>query len=99
MRKITSQLTRFEEITEAKRAAKDYAVQLVTLTIEGEEIEYVVDGHHSYEAAILDGVEPEFEDVTDVYAGEIRYFGDQAWLNQNNCGEGWYELETGKEAW
>ena len=99
-RKITSQLTRIEEIVEAKQLAKDYEVQFVTLEIEGETIDYVIDGHHSYEAAKADGVEPDFVDMTDDFASEIKYFGgSQKWLDSHNNGEGWWELETGCPAW
>ena len=58
---ITSQDHRDEETIEAKRAAKDYAVTVSPeFEIDGETYQVIIDGHHSFEAAKLDGVEPEF---------------------------------------
>jgi hypothetical protein len=62
---ITSQDHRDEQIIEAKRTAKDYEVVLSPeFEIDGETYQVIIDGHHSFEAARLDGVEPEFRLAT-----------------------------------
>jgi hypothetical protein len=50
-----------EEIVAAKRASADYTVSLSpAFELFGEQVQLVMDGHHSYAAAVADGVEPEF---------------------------------------
>jgi len=80
---ITSQDHRDEETIEAKRAAKDYAVTVSPeFEIDGETYQVIIDGHHSFEAAKLDGVEPEFVIATAqdhdaigmIQRGEIDHF-------------------------
>jgi hypothetical protein len=62
---ITSQEHRDEETVEAKRAAKDYEVVLSPeFEIDGGVYQVIIDGHHSFEAARLDGVDPEFRIAT-----------------------------------
>ena len=99
MRYITSQLERIESIVHEKQEAKDYEVSIVVLTVDGEEIALVIDGHHSHEAAKRDGVEPAYKDVTDDYAREINHLGGNGFCDAHNCGEGWWEINTGKAAW
>lgn len=99
MRRITSQLFRDDARVEAKRADRDYAVQYVELECEGETLHLVIDGHHSHEAAKLDGVEPEWVEVTADYASEIEHLGGLGFCDAHDAGEGWWELETGQPAW
>lgn len=88
-----------DAIVEAKRAAKDYAVQFVALEIDGVEYRYVIDGNHSLAAAVADGVEPEFVDVTDQYAGEIAHLGALRWLESHHGGDDAYDPLTGICIW
>lgn len=100
MRYITSQLERLESVVAAKQAAEDYEVRFVELTMDdGETIRLVIDGHHSHEAAKRDGADIDWIDVTDEYATEIRHLGGNGFCDAHSCGEGWWEIETGKAAW
>lgn len=59
---ITSQHYLNDEIVEEKRAAQDYVVTLSPeFEYAGERYQVIIDGTHSFAAALLDGVEPEFE--------------------------------------
>jgi len=46
-----------------------------------------------------DGATVEWIDVTDEYAGEIQHLGGNGFCDAHNCGDGWWELETGRMAW
>jgi hypothetical protein len=54
------------EIVEHKREAEDYTVQIITVQVDGEDAALIVDGHHSFHAARLDSVEPEFVEFNDL---------------------------------
>lgn len=59
---ITSQEFRDEAIVAEKIANQDFAVFLSPVfEIGGEEYQVILDGHHSYAAAIAAGVSPDFE--------------------------------------
>jgi len=59
---ISAQEYRNEEIVAEKIVASDFTVSLSPVfEVDGEEYQVVLDGHHSYQAAIEAGVEPEFE--------------------------------------
>jgi hypothetical protein len=71
---ITNQLRIDPQIVEAKRGTKDYQVQVSPVIMDvvtGKQYRVVIDGHHSLEAARLDGVPPEL--VEGGY-GESDYF-------------------------
>jgi hypothetical protein len=71
---ITNQLRLDPEIVEAKRGTKDYTVQVSPVIMDvvtGKQYRVVIDGHHSLEAARLDGVPPAL--VEGGY-GESDYF-------------------------
>ena len=62
---ITSQSHKDDAIVNAKRAAKDYVVTVSPMfAIDGEWYQVILDGHHSFEAAIRDGVDPEYREAT-----------------------------------
>lgn len=62
---ITSQSHRDLKTVNEKRAAKDYTVLLSPeFEVDGETYQVVLDGHHSFEAARRDEVEPEFNVAT-----------------------------------
>lgn len=100
---ISSQRKRIEHIVNEKRIAKDYEV-LVSPEFEydGETYRVVLDGHHSYEAAIADGVEPEFitGDARDhdaiglIAKGEIEWF-----LETTQMEDEYYDVATGRDIW
>ena len=57
---ISSQRYIDQAIVDEKIASEDYAVSFVWLTIDGTSVKHIVDGHHSYAAAIVAGVSPEW---------------------------------------
>ncbi len=103
MQTISSQHFRDEDIVQAKRDAQDYEVFVSpAFEFDGQMIRVVLDGHHSYDAAILDGVSPEFieQDASDndkiglINAGELEDFLEAAYVDGD-----WYNIETGKDVW
>ena len=64
MKKIYSvQEYRDKNIIEEKRENKDYQIKVAYIADDDNMIAIIVDGHHSFEAAMIDGVEPEIEIV------------------------------------
>lgn len=63
----SAQSYREQRIVEEKRENKDYAVKVAYIADDENMIAVLVDGHHSFEAAILDGIEPEIEIVESEY--------------------------------
>lgn len=71
---ITNQLRLDPEIVEMKRGTQDYQVQVSPVIMDvvtGKQYRVVIDGHHSLEAARLDGVPP---DLVEGGYGESDYF-------------------------
>lgn len=100
---ITSQDYRDDEIIAAKRAAADYEVVLSpAFEVDGETYQVIIDGHHSFEAARLDGVEPEFRIATNqdhdaigmIARGEIGQF-----LEAVHHGSDYRDAYTGQFVW
>lgn len=76
---ITSQSYLDDDTVESKRANKDYEVAVSpSFFVDGQEFRVVLDGHHSFSAAIADGVSPDFleMDSTDNDAIEWLKKGD-----------------------
>jgi len=103
MQTISAQKFRDEATVEAKRAAGDYEVFVSPVfEIEGEQFRVIMDGHHSMEAAILDGVEPDFieqsardnDTVALIAAGDIDDF---LAAHRNDCD--YYDIATGHDIW
>ena len=89
----SAQSYRDEKIVEEKRANKDYAIKVAYIADDDNMIAVLVDGHHSLEAAKIDGVEPEIEIVKSEYKSLEEYviaFNDLS--NPVN-------IITGKEIW
>ncbi|HYE51825.1 MAG TPA: hypothetical protein VEB20_19685 [Azospirillaceae bacterium] len=62
---ITSQHFLSDEIVEAKSAARDFRVLVSPVfQVEGEEFRVILDGNHSFAAALAAGVEPELVEAT-----------------------------------
>jgi hypothetical protein len=99
---ITSQEHRDKETIEAKRAAKDYEVVLSPeFEIDGETYQVIIDGHHSFEAARLDGVEPEFRVATNADCdalGMIELGKIDEFLEAVYHGSDYRDARTGKFA-
>lgn len=103
MKTISSQRHIDDEIVEAKRAAGDYEVFVSpAFSYDGAELRVVLDGHHSLEAARIDGVAPTFieRDQTEddrvglIASGEIEDF-----LAVTHVDSDWYDIETGHDIW
>jgi predicted acyl esterase len=96
---ISSQRYTDPTIVAAKRADRDYAVQLVSVEVEGEEY-MVVDGHHSLAAARADGVEPEWEELPASHelAQEARRDGE-LFLEAHHSGDDYYNVVSGLNVW
>jgi hypothetical protein len=99
---ITSQSFRDEAIIAEKRAAKDYEITVSPkFEIDGDVYRVLIDGHHSFEAARLDGVEPECREATsqDHDAIGLLERGDIAgFLDALYHGEDYRDAYTGKFA-
>lgn len=103
MRTLSSQRYLDPSIVAAKRAAGDYTAHRVEITIDGEELYVVIDGHHSIAAAKADGVDVAWEDE----GGEIQHSADAAvedgteldWMAERQMDDEWYDIETGRLAW
>lgn len=103
-RTISSQRYVDHEIVEGKRRARDYAAQRVTVTIDGETLYVVVDGHHSVRAAKLDnGGAVQWEAGPDEVQREARRASEDGtihdWMAQQQGDCDWYDITTGSDAW
>ena len=95
---ISSQRYRDSEIVEAKRIAKDYKVSITPeFCIDGETVQAIIDGHHSHEAAIIDGVFPEYVVLTATDDDRIALLGDvDSYLEAAYVDSDWHYVETGR---
>lgn len=100
---ISSQEFRDEEIVNIKRIAKDYDVLLSPVfEVDSEVFQVVLDGHHSYEAAKLDGVQPHFtvasatlnDNVALLASGDVETFLETQYIDGP-----FRDVETGEEVW
>ncbi len=96
---VSTQRHLSEEIVSAKRAAGDYVVSLSpAFDLFGEMVQLVMDGHHSYAAAIADGVEPEFVELTVADSDTIALLIDgsvEDFLTATYIDSDPYDLRTG----
>ena len=99
MIKLISSQRYIDEATVAQKIEKkDFTVLLSPVfVIDGQEYQAVMDGHHSYHAALEAGVEPNYiiqtaqeNDKIALIKGNIDEFLEAAWVDSN-----WYEIETG----
>ncbi len=97
MRTISSQSFRHPAVVAEKRAAKDYAVQFVEVEVDGEEFRVVVDGHHSLEAATLDGATVEW--VRSPMQAEADRMGAEAFLSAHRLDCDYHDVTTGYPIW
>ena len=97
MKLISSQKYRDDDTIEAKRAAKDYVVSVTPeFVLDGELVQAIVDGHHSYEAAKLDGVYPVYVVLTATDDDRIALLDDvDTYLEAAYVDSDWYYIATG----
>ena len=93
------QAYRDDEIVAEKLANEDFIVYVTPVfVIDGEEYRVVTDGHHSFEAAKLAGVDPIFveqsirenDNIAIIESGQIELFMEHAYVDTD-----WYDIETG----
>ena len=96
---ISSQRYIDEDTVQAKRDAGDYAITLSPeFEAGGEMVRVLIDGHHSYAAAVADGVEPvvieagrENDTVAMLINGDVDGFLEQQYNDSD-----WYDISTGR---
>lgn len=82
------------------RETQNYKVTLYPIVAYGVEYLVVTDGHHSLEAAKLDGVEPLFCTLpASEYADELGMAGVGVWLGDVAVDSHWFYIDNGAEVW
>lgn len=99
---ISSQRYINEEIVSDKAEAADFEVLVSPVfEIDGEMMAVILDGHHSYHAAIEAGVTPEFVEATtqDHDAVALLESDVDTFLEAVHMGDDYYYVETGVTVW
>ncbi len=99
---ISSQAYREDEIIEKKINNSDFEVLVSPeFDYEGEVFQVVIDGHHSYEAAIKTGNKPIYIVATsqDVDYIELLKTDVELFLETTYIDSDWYYLESGMNVW
>lgn len=96
---ISSQRYRDESIVQEKRESGDRVVSVVTIDLDGTEYRVVVDGHHSLQYCIDDGIEPELVEVTDSDTRSCADDDPQQWLENRYHDSDYYDILTGQDIW
>ena len=91
---ISSQRYIDQSIVDDKIKNSDYVVRFVWITIDGVAVRHIVDGHHSYAAAKLAGVSPEWE-ICDSTQQEADSMDLDTYLEVHYIDSDWYDIETG----
>lgn len=103
MKTISSQRFLDDAVVESKRGAMTYIVKVSpAFEIDGETFRVVLDGHHTLEAAKLDGVEPKFEEQTATdndFVGLINQGMIDDFLAMAYFGSDYFDVETGIDVW
>jgi len=95
---ISSQRYLDDTIVDSKRAAQDYKVDYVDVTVEGIDYRVIVDGHHSLAAAREDGAAIDWRH-NETLQQEADSMGGLAYLDAHWAGDDWYNVETGANEW
>ena len=99
---ISSQRYRDDQIVDAKRAARDYAVLVSPeFALDGQTYRVVLDGHHSLSAAMEDGAEPDYREATLMDTDAILLLSDdvQRFLEATHMGDDYYDISDGSLIW
>jgi len=96
---ISSQRYLDDETVMTKRENSDYVVTVSpAFEIDGVVMQAVIDGHHSFAAAMADGVEPEFavasvqdDDRIALLDGSIDDYLEVCYMDSD-----WYDIKTGQ---
>ena len=95
---ISSQRYIDDSTVEAKRAAGDYTVTVSPeFEVCGEMVRVLIDGHHSHEAAMLDGATPVLVEAAIQQDDRLALLPDaDAYLEASHMGDDWYDVATGR---
>lgn len=100
-RLISSQRHRDDAIVSEKREMRDYGVSVSpAFELFGEQVQLVLDGHHSWEAAMLDGVKPdvcELDASDDDRVGLLLDGKIEAFLEVTHIDSDLYDIRTGHD--
>ena len=97
---ITSQRYIDQDTVDAKINDSDYVVMLATIAdSDGNEYDLVVDGHHSYAAAIQSGNAPVYEYSDYNYQAEVDCLGFDDFMASKWIDSEYYDIETGVNVW
>jgi len=101
MKTISSQRHIDNNTVQAKRDAKDYEVKVSPeFDVCGERMRVIIDGHHSYAAAVADGVAPVYVTATKqddnrigiLDSGDVDGYLVASWHDAD-----YYDVQTGKD--
>jgi hypothetical protein len=95
---ISSQRYLDDQLVQKKREGHDYTVTISPeFVIDGDKMQVIIDGHHSYAAAKADGVEPDFivASIQDDDRLELMGQSIDDYLETNYIDSDWYDIETG----
>lgn len=102
MQTISSQRYIENEIVDQKIKNMDFEV-MVTPVFElyGDEYRVVIDGHHSYHAAIKSGNKPEFIEATEQDSDNIAILKNdpEMFLEMTYIDSDYYDIETDIDIW
>jgi hypothetical protein len=99
---ISSQRFVDDEIVAQKITAHDFGVQLSPVfVIDGEEYQVVMDGHHSYHAALEASVEPTYHVQNATENDRISLLNEDVNLFLEACyhEDDWYDIKEGYTIW
>ena len=100
---ISSQRYLNDEIVEKKLAEGDFVVFVSPVfACDDKSLRVVMDGHHSFAAARMAGVEPTYveHDASDNCAIAVLQRGDIAdFLEMCDYGDEYYDINTGRDVW
>lgn len=99
---ISSQRYIDDEIVSAKIEANDFEVLVSpSFEIDGEMVAVILDGHHSYHAAVESGVSPEFVEATAQNHDAVALIESDAdtFLEAVHMGDDYYYVDTGITVW
>jgi hypothetical protein len=95
---ISSQRYLDDETVNAKREAHDYTVAHINITVEGIDYRVIVDGHHSYAAAVADAAEIDWQHER-MSQADADALGAIDWLEAHQHDSDWYDVVTGINIW
>lgn len=97
---ISSQRYLHDDIVNEKSKSKDYEVSVSPVfEMNGEKYRAVLDGHHSFHAAMQDEEEPKFVEATKESNDSMHLLDKgnvEDFLELNHAGDDWYDIYSGR---